>query len=328
MIESSKNISTRDAFGYALEKLGEINEEIVVIDGDLSHSTRAYLFANNHPERFFNVGIAEQDMVSIGAGLSTCGKIPIVVTYAAFLVGRGLDQIRNMVALSNFNVKLVGTHSGLATGEDGATHQALEDIGIMRGIPQMTVISPADAIEVIQALDYIIHQFGPFYLRLNREKSKIIHKKKYCFDPTRAEIIIDCNNKTVALLATGTMVSRAIEIKHLLEKEGIPTGVVNVHTIKPIDYVTIRDIANKVNFIFTLEDHNVIGGLGTAVADVIARTKTKAVLRKVGVKDTFGESGSLEELYEKHGLTSELIFLRILEELEIGEKRNGTSNEI
>ncbi|MFX1252305.1 MAG: transketolase family protein [Promethearchaeota archaeon] len=309
-------IAPRDAFGLALDTLGATDKRIVVIDADLSNSTRTSIFALNHPSRFFNVGIKEQDMISIGAGMATCGKIPIIVTYATFLVGRGLDQIRNMVAHCNLNVKLVGTHVGLATGEDGATHQALEDIGIMRGIPRMWVMSPSDAIETIRVLQYALKTQQPVYIRISRAKEEILHDQHYTYDPNNVEIIETFQEKKIAILATGAMVSRSIKAAEILKKRDIRVGVINIHTIKPIDKKTLTRVANEVELMVTVEDHNVIGGLGTAVADTMIETKSNAILRKIGVNDTFGESGSQKDLYVKHGLTPELIAKKIIKEKE------------
>ena len=315
--KESTHMSTRDAFGFALELFGEKDNRIVVIDGDLSRSTRTYHFATSYPERFFNVGIAEQNMISIGAGLASCGKIPVVVTYATFLVGRGLDQIRNMVAYSDLNVKLIGTHAGLATGEDGGTHQALEDIGVMRGIPQMKVFSPADAVETILVLHYALTVKGPVYIRLSREKGRILHARDYQFNPLKGEVLYDFSGKKIALVATGTMVSRALEVAGLLEAQGVSAGVINIHTIKPFDKELIQKVAKEVELIVTIEDHNVIGGLGTTVADTLASCKGSVPLQKIGVEDVFGQSGAQEKLYLKHQLTPDQILIKILSTLEL-----------
>lgn len=317
LLENNSPMSPRDAFGLALSSLGHIDNRIVVIDGDLSESTRTSIFADNHPDRFFNVGISEQDMISIGAGMATCGKVPVVVTYATFLVGRGLDQIRNMVVFSNLNVKFVGSHVGLATGEDGATHQALEDIGIMRSLPGMRVICPSDAVETIQMLQYIIETNGPIYIRISREKERIIHNQNYVFDPNQVEIIRNYREKRIALLATGTMVSRSIKAAEILKQKNIEAGVINVHTLKPIDKENIRQIAAEVDLLITVEDHNIIGGLGTTIADIMAEIKSRAILRKIGVEDAFGESGSQKALYKKHGLTPQQIVTRVINEMEM-----------
>jgi transketolase len=266
--ESKKLVSTRDAFGLTLEELGHENKRIVVLTADLATSTRVHLFANSYPERFFNIGISEQDMISISSGLASCGKIPIVVTYACFLIGRGLDQIRNMVAYDQLNVKLIGTHAGLATGKDGATHQALEDISILRSIPHITILSPADAIETAAMLEYLISVEGPIYLRLSREKRPIIHLRNYNFNPEKIELFGTIEKKEVVLFATGSMVARALRAAELLEEKEIAVCVANVHTIKPIDKETIVKIAQNIPLAFSLEDHNIIGGLGSSIADI------------------------------------------------------------
>ena len=310
-LKEKKEMAPRDAFGLALVDQGQKEKDLVVLDGDLSASTRTKWFADKVPERFFNIGIAEQDMISIAAGMATCGKIPVVVTYATFLIGRGLDQIRNMVAYGKLNVKLIGSHVGLATGEDGATHQALEDIAIMRSIPGMVIISPSDAVETIKAFEFAIKIKNPVYLRISREKDIIFHTEEYHFVLDKAEVLTRNQNSQVAIFATGAMVSRSLQTGKILEKKGIISTIINVHTIKPIDKTTIITLTKETEVFVTVEDHNIIGGLGTTIADVLSEFKNSVVLLKIGVNDSYGDSGSVQDLYEKYGLTPEKIAIKI-----------------
>ena len=309
-------LAGRDAFGRALVKLGEINQDLVVIDGDLASSTRTSLFAEEFPERFFNIGISEQDMIGIAVGLASCGKVPITVTYAAFLVGRGLDQIRNLVAYTNSNVKLIGAHAGIVTGPDGATHQALEDIAIMRSIPRFLVLSPSDAVEVALSLKFAVNYKGPLYLRIARYPIPVFHTCNYKFEPGKIEIIFDFKEKPVTLMATGIMVTQGIEVIKQLQAHGISAGLCNVHTLKPVDKSLIKEVARHARVIVTLEDHNVIGGLGSVVSDVLSETPTSTVLLKIGMNDEFGMSGTAFDLLKYYHLTPEDITKRILQFLE------------
>lgn len=305
--------SLRDAFGKTLTSLGDTHTDVVVIDADVSKSTKTSIFAEKFPQRFFNVGISEQDMVSVGAGLASCKKKPFVVAFASFLTLRGLDQIRNMVCYSNLDVKFVGSHAGLATGEDGATHQALEDISIMRSIPNMEVFSPSDAIEVVQIVKYLVRKKGPAYLRLPRTLGATIHKTNYLFEPYKIEALNDVNDTQIVIFSTGMMVSKSIQAIEILKQKGIKIGLVNVHTIKPIDKNSITDILSHTKLIITIEDHNIIGGLGTSLAEIIAESNFLVRLLRLGINDQFGESGSVEQLYDKHGLTPEKIAKKILD---------------
>ncbi|MHA1975872.1 MAG: transketolase family protein [Candidatus Hodarchaeales archaeon] len=299
--------SLRDAFGLTLAMLGKTNSKIVVIDADVSRSTKTVIFAEKFPERFFNVGISEQDMVGVGAGLATCNKIPFVVAFASFLTSRGLDQIRNMVSYSNLNVKFIGTHAGLATGKDGATHQALEDISIMRSIPNMEVYSPSDSIEVIQMIKHMVAKKGPAYMRLPRTDGVIIHEENYIYKQHQIDVLYNLSDCEIVIFATGMMVSNSIQAVKLLQQEGFKVGLVNVHTIKPIDINSIKRILEHNFLIVTVEDHSIIGGLGTSLAEIIAESGCGVKLLRLGIEDLFGESGSMNELYDKHGLTSEKI---------------------
>lgn len=309
MIENKK-IATRQSYGEALVELGKKNKDIVVFDADLSGATKTSMFANEFPERFYNIGIAEADMISTAAGMSTFGKIPYASTFAVFAAGRAYDQIRNSVCYPNLNVKICATHAGITVGEDGATHQMLEDLGMMRGLPNMTVISTSDDIETRWAVEEISKINGPVYLRLSRLATPIIYEEKQKFEIGKAIQIGEGTDATV--FATGVTVSEAIKAKEELEKQGMNIRVVDIHTIKPIDKEMIIKSAKETKKLISVEDHSVIGGLGTAIADVLAENcPTK--LTKIGIKDTFGKSGKAEELLEYYGLTAENIINKIKE---------------
>ncbi len=294
--------ATRDGFGKKLAEIGA-DESIVVLDADLSKSTKSSLFAEKYPERFFDIGVAEQNMIGIAAGLSTCNKIPFACTFAVFATGRVYDQIRVAVAYSNLNVKIVGSHGGLMTGEDGASHQALEDISLMRSLPNMVVIQPMDANEAEKATEAIAKYVGPVYLRLGREKVPDISSNNK-FEIGKGIVMKDGSD--LAIFATGSMVTESIKASEELEKEGISTAVINIHTIKPIDENIILKYAGKVKAIITAEDHSIIGGLGSAVSEVLAE-KNPVIMKRIGVNDVFGESGKPKDLYEKYGLTEKNI---------------------
>ena len=324
-----KEASLRDAFGETLAQIGETNSSIIVVDADVSKSTKTVIFAEKFPERFFNVGISEQDMVSIGAGLASCNKTPFVVTFASFLTTRGLDQIRNMVAYSKLNVKLIGTHAGLTTGKDGATHQALEDISIMRNIPNMEVYSPSDALEVIQMVKYMANKNGPAYMRLPRASGIVFHDENYRFEPNKIEVMGNFDENGIVIFATGLMVASSIQVIKLLSRKGLKIGLVNVHTLKPIDHISIMQILEHCSLVVSIEDHNIIGGLGTSIAEIIAEENVCVKLLRLGVNDTFGESGSVDELLGKHGLIPEKISNKILNNLKsMRSSTNNVSNEI
>lgn len=298
-------IATREAYGKALVKLSNINENVVVLDADLSKSTKTADFKAVAPERFINMGIAEANMMGVAAGLSTCGKVPYVSTFAMFAAGRAFEQIRNSICYPNLNVKVCATHAGLTVGEDGATHQSVEDISLMRSIPNMTVINPADAVETEAAILAIADYKGPCYVRLGRLAVNTINdEKNYKFEIGKGVTLEDGNNVTI--VATGMMVDLALQAKNDLSKEGISARVINIHTIKPIDKELLVKAAKETGAIVTAEEHSVIGGLGSAVSEVITEEVPVPVL-KVGIKDTFGESGKPGELLEKYGLTTQAI---------------------
>jgi transketolase len=290
-------LGTRDVYGDILVELGEKNKDIVVLDADLSASTRTCKFARAYPERFFNMGIAEQDMISTAAGLATCGKIPFVSTFAVFLTGRAWDQIRQSVCYSDQNVKLVSTHAGITVGEDSATHHANEDIALMRALPNMTIICPADGIETAQMIRTVASHRGPVYVRLARCKFPVIYDDNYHFQIGKSDMLRDGDQATI--IAVGIMVSQALEAAETLAKEGIAVRVVNMSTIKPIDKEAILKAASQTGAIVTSEEHSIIGGLGSAVAEVLVESNHLCPLKRIGTKDCFGVSGKPHELLEK-----------------------------
>lgn len=299
------NSATREAYGKALAKLGHKNKNIVVLDADLSKSTKTADFLKEHPDRFFNIGIAEGDLVVTAAGLSTCGKIPFASTFAMFAAGRAFEQIRNSICYPFLNVKIAATHAGLTVGEDGASHQSIEDIAIMRSIPKMTVICPADDVEAEAAIEAAAEYYGPCYIRLGRSAVPTINDKDdYKFELGKAVTLKEGSDITI--VATGIMVSKALDAAKALESEGINAEVINIHTIKPLDKDAIVASAKKTGKLLTCEEHNIIGGLGSAVAEAVSE-EVPAIVRKIGVNDTFGESGKPAELLVKYGLTTENI---------------------
>lgn len=304
-------VATRDAYGVALVELGKRNNNIVVLDADLSGSTKTAKFAKEFPERFFNMGISEQDMVGTAGGLSLTGKIPFASTFAVFEAGRAWDQIRQTICYSHLNVKLVATHGGITVGEDGASHQALEDIALMRVLPDMTVIVPADGFETKQVIDEIAEYDGPVYVRLGRAKIPAAMPLNYRFRIGRAykfHIGKDAN-----IIANGIMVSIALQAREMLLKEGIDAGVINMPTVKPLDTETVLEAAKASKFIVTAEEHSIIGGLGSAVAEFLSEI-FPVIVKKIGTKDTFGKSGKSDELLKLYGLTAEDIVKTIRSE--------------
>lgn len=299
-----KKIATRQSFGEALEKIGEENKNIVVLDADLSGATKTNIFAKKFPNRFFNMGIAEQDMITTAAGMSTCGKIPYVGTFAVFATGRGYDQIRNSICYPKLNVKICGTHAGITVGEDGATHQMLEDINLMRGLPNMTVLSPSDDISTRWAINETAKIDGPVYVRLHRAATPGIYDETSEFEVGKA--IMHGEGEDATVFATGDMTSVALTAQEELEKEGIHIRVVDFHTIKPIDKEMIIKCAKETKKLISIEDHSVINGLGSAIADVLAQEYPKKLV-KIGMNDEFGKSGKAGELLRYFKLTPEHI---------------------
>ena len=290
-------LGTRDVYGDVLVEMGADNKDIVVLDADLSASTRTSKFAKAYPARFFNMGIAEQDMISTAAGFASCGKIPFVSTFAVFLTGRAWDQIRQSVCYSEQNVKLVASHAGITVGEDSATHHANEDIALMRALPNMRVICPADGIETAQVIKTVAQQKGPFYVRLARCKFPVIYDENYHFQIGKGDMVREGNQATI--IAIGIMVSQALNAAEKLREEGISVRIINMSTIKPIDKEAIIRAASETGAIVTAEEHSVIGGLGSAVAEVMGESDSPCPLKRIGMKDCFGVSGKPEELLEK-----------------------------
>lgn len=299
----SNKIATREAYGKILLELGEKNEKIVVFDADLSKSTKTCNFGKAYPERFVDMGIAESNMMAVAAGISTCDKIPFVSTFAIFATGRAFEQVRNSICYPNLNVKICATHAGITVGEDGASHQSVEDISLMRSIPNMTVICPSDAVETEEAIKAIVETKGPCYVRLGRSGVPVINDNKdYKFEIGKSVKLRE--GKDAVIIATGIMVDAALEAYNILAEEGIKVSVLNIHTIKPIDKDEIIKEARGTGVVITAEEHSIIGGLGSAVCEVLSENLPTPVVR-VGIKDTFGESGKPAELLKAYGLTAE-----------------------
>lgn len=299
----AEKMATREAYGKALAKLGMENSKVVVFDADLSKSTKTADFKKVCPERFINMGIAEANMMSTAAGLSTCNKIPFVSTFAIFATGRAFEQVRNSICYPNLNVKICATHAGLTVGEDGASHQSIEDISLMRSIPNMTVICPSDAIETEAAIKAVSEYYGPCYVRLGRSKVSVINDNDgYKFEIGKAVTLRE--GKDAAVIATGIMVEAALEAYNILAEEGIKIKVINMHTIKPLDKKAVIDAAHECGVIVTAEEHSIIGGLGSAVCEAVCESNPVPVLR-VGIKDKFGQSGKPAELLKAYGLTAQ-----------------------
>lgn len=294
--------ATRQSYGEKLAELGEKNKDIIVLDADLSAATKTSIFAKRFPERFFDMGIAEQDMISTAAGLATFGKTVFASSFAMFACGRSYDQIRNSVAHPKLNVKICASHAGITVGEDGATHQMLEDLGMMRGLPNMTVMCTSDDRETKWAVEEISKMAGPVYLRLCRLNTPQIYGEEQDFKIGKGVQIGNGTDATV--FATGVVVPEAIKAKEELEKQGINIRVVDIHTIKPIDKELIIKCAKETKKLVSIEDHNIIGGLGSAISEVLTE-EYPAKLIRMGMKDRFGKSGPAKELLRYFGLTSE-----------------------
>lgn len=296
--------ATRQSYGEALLELGKENKNVVVFDADLSTATKTNLFAKEFPDRFFDMGIAEQNMISTAAGIATCGKIAYASTFAVFAAGRAYDQIRNSVCYPKLNVKICATHAGVTVGEDGATHQMLEDISMMRTLPNMTVISTSDDIETKWAVKEISKINGPVYLRLSRLATPVIYNEDQKFEIGKAIQIGDGTDATI--FATGVTVNEALKAQEQLKENGIDVRVVDIHTIKPIDRDIIIKCAKETKKLISIEDHNVIGGLGSAISEVLTDECPTELIR-LGINDTFGKSGNAVELMEYFGITAEKI---------------------
>lgn len=294
----------RESFGNTLVKVGEENENIVVVDADLSKSTKTEYFKKVFPARFVDVGIAEQNLIGVSAGLASTGKNVFASSFAVFETGRAFEVIRNTVCMAKLNVKICSTHAGLMTGPDGGTHQSIEDISIMRTLPNMCVLVPADSIEASQMVEFLSKKEGPAYLRLVRDEISDVHEKDYRFGFGKADIILEGDD--ISIIACGPMVDVAIEAAKILSDYEINARVINMSTIKPIDEDEIIKCAEETNAIITVEDHSIIGGLGSAVSEVVSENHPVFV-KKIGVLDRFGSSGTREELYEHYGLTKERV---------------------
>ena len=299
-----KKIATRQSYGEALKQLGKENENIVVLDADLSTATKTELFAKEFSNRFFDMGIAEQDMIGTAAGFATCNKVPFASTFAVFAAGRAYDQIRNSVCYPNLNVKICATHAGVTVGEDGATHQMLEDIAMMRTLPNLQVFSPSDDIQTKFIINEISKINSPCYVRLSRLATPVIYDENETFELGKAKQIGQGEDATI--FATGVCVAEALKAKELLAEKGINVRVVDIHTIKPIDKDAIVRCAKETKKIIAVEDHSVIGGLGSAICEVLAEEYPTKVIR-LGVNDTFGKSGNAVELMKYFGIDSEAI---------------------
>lgn len=309
----SEKIATRDAYGKALVELGNENKDIVVLDADLTKSTKTDNFAKKFPERFFQMGIAEQDLMATAAGLAATGKIAFASTFAIFAAGRAFDQVRNSIAYPKLNVKVAATHAGITVGEDGGSHQAIEDIALMRSIPNMTVIVPADGIETAQVVKLAAKYDGPVYIRLGRLAVPVLFDDSYQFEIGKAKRLTE--GKDVAIIACGMMVQEALTAASKLKEQGISARVINCSTIKPLDQKEIIAAAKETGAIVTAEEHNVVGGMGSAVAELLA-AKNPVPMEFIGVQDIFGQSGTPDELLKEYGLTAEDIIqacMRVLE---------------
>lgn len=300
--------SIRAEYGKTLLELGRKNPDIVALDADLSCSTQTCVFAKEFPERFFNVGIAEQDLMATAAGLSTVGKIPFVSTFAMFATGRAWDQIRNSICYPSFNVKIVSTHGGITVGEDGASHQALEDISLMRNIPNMMVIVPADCTETKQVIEYAATHKGPMYIRIARTNVPNVFDENYKFNPAKA--IVVRKGKDATIISNGETLIETIDCAEILAQQNIDLEIIHMPVIKPIDKETIIESAKKTKMVFTVENHSVIGGIGSAVCEVLSEACPTKVCR-IGTNDEFGQSGEQRILMDFYGLTAEKLAEKI-----------------
>ncbi|MBI2831284.1 MAG: transketolase family protein [Chloroflexi bacterium] len=299
-----QEVAMREAYGKALVEMGRENPDIVVLDADLSKSTMTHFFAKEFPKRFFDCGIAEQNMVGIAAGLAASGKIPFASTFAVFMPGRCFDQVRMSIAQPRLNVKLVSTHSGITVGEDGISHQAIEDLALANSFPGFNIVVPADAIEAVQAVKFAAATDGPFYIRLVRPKSPLIYDERYRFEPGKASVLRE--GVDVAIIATGLMVVEALKASEILKSDGISCRVLNMSSLKPFDEQAVNTAATETGAIVTAEEHLEHGGLGSTVARIVAKYHPVPV-EIVAIKDTYAESAKPDELMQKYGLTAKNI---------------------
>jgi transketolase len=304
-----KKIATRESYGNALVELGQEHEDLIVLDADLAAATKTGTFRKAFPERHWDIGIAECNMTGIAAGLSTCGKVPFISSFAMFAAGRAYEQVRNSIGYPKLNVKIGATHAGISVGEDGASHQCLEDIALMREIPGMIVINPSDDVEAKAAVKAAYEHVGPVYLRFGRLAVPVINDREdYKFEIGKGVVLKE--GKDVTIFATGLEVNETLEAEKLLAADGIDAEIINIHTIKPIDRELVAASAKKTGKVVTVEEHSVIGGLGSAVAEVLCEEAPTKLLR-IGVNDTFGESGPAVELLHKYGLDAEGIYNKV-----------------
>ena len=309
----SNKIATREAYGKALVKLGKINDDVVVLDADLSKSTKTNDFYKAYPDRFFNMGIAEQNLVGAACGFAATGKIPFASTFAMFATGRAFEIIRNSACYPKLNVKICATHAGITVGEDGGSHQSVEDISLMRSIPNMTVLVPADGVEAEKMIFAAAEYNGPMYVRLGRSAVPTLFDENYNFEIGKGVVLREGDDATI--IACGMMVNEALIAADMLKEENINVRVINMSTIKPIDTELIIKAAKETKAIVTAEEHSIIGGLGSAVSEVVSENHPVKV-KKVGLNDCFGESGTPGELVEKYGLTSKNIVAKVKEAIQ------------
>lgn len=307
-IDRTKAKSIRSAYGKTLVEIGKTNKDVVVLDADLACSTQTAMFGKEFPDRFFNMGIAEQDMMATAAGLASQGKTAFASTFAMFATGRTYDQIRNSICYPQFDVKIVATHGGITVGEDGASHQALEDVALMRNLPHMTVIIPADCKECEEVIKYAASHKGPMYIRIARTNVPDVFDESYKFDPNKARIMRE--GKDVTIVTNGETLAEVLECADILVENGIDAQVINMPVVKPLDNGTILEAAKKTNFVVTVENHSIIGGLGSAVCEVLSESMPTPVYR-IGINDEFGQSGEQRELMEFYGLTAEKLAQKI-----------------
>ena len=304
-----KKIATRESYGNALVEIGKEHEDLIVLDADLAGATKTGIFKKAFPKRHWDIGIAEANMTGIAAGLATCGKVPFISSFAMFAAGRAYEQVRNAIGYPHLNVKIGATHAGITVGEDGATHQCNEDIALMRTIPRMTVIVPSDDVEAKAAVRAAYEYEGPVYLRFGRLAVPVINDEAtYKFEIGKGVVLKEGTDVTI--FATGLEVNEALEAGKLLEADGIHAEIINIHTIKPLDNELVVKSATKTGKVVTVEEHSVIGGLGSAVCDVLSEQAPTKVL-KIGVNDTFGESGPAVELIKKYGLDAQSIYEKV-----------------
>lgn len=313
----SERVATRDAYGNTLIKLGEMNPNVVVLDADLSKSTKTAGFSKKFPERFFQMGIAEADMMSTAGGLAATGKIPFASTFAIFATGRAFDQVRNTIGYAGLNVKIAATHAGVTVGEDGGSHQAIEDISLMRAIPGMTILNPADAMETEKLIFAAAEYRGPVYIRLGREPMPVVFGDDYKPEIGKAVRLRD--GKAATIIATGIMVERALLAADILNQKGTTVRVINIHTVKPIDAAEIIKSSWETGAIVTAEEHTIMGGLASAVAEIVVQNHP-VPMEFIGIKDRFGQSGTPAQLMEEYGLNPEHIVTAV--EMAIGRKNS------